>query len=85
MSMNEKQKHIKELLIELTEMLLENQLELDKIPTENCDLEPYEGSPVEDLVNCSYMSGKKIIIEEIMEILMVDFSSKGSELDVFNN
>lgn len=77
MSMNEKQKYIKELMIDLTEMLLEIQLELDKIPFENCDLEPYEGSPVEDLVNCSYMSGKKMIIEGIMEILMGNFSSKG--------
>ena len=53
--MNEKQKHIKELLNELTELLLENQIELDKIPSENCDMEPYEGTSVEDLGNSLYL------------------------------
>ena len=56
--MKEKQNHIKELLNELTELLLENQIELDKIPSENCDMEPYEDIPVEDLGNSLYLYGK---------------------------
>lgn len=68
--MNEKQKHIKELLNELTELLLENQIKLDKIPSENCDMEPYEGTSVEDLGNCLYFSGKLDMIEEIREYIM---------------
>jgi|TARA_B110000259_G_C13639708_1_gene251792 hypothetical protein len=73
--MNEKQKHIKELLNELTELLLENQIELDKIPSENCDMEPYEDTPVEDLGNSLYLYGKIDMLEEIKDTLMVDFST----------
>jgi hypothetical protein len=73
--MNEKQKPIKELLNELTELLLENQIKLDKIPFEDCDMEPYEGTSVENLGNCLYFSGKRDVLEEIKEILMLNFST----------
>ena len=71
--MTEKQKHIKNtiknILRELSDIMVDTQIELDQIPTENCDLEPYEGTPIEDLVNSSYLSGKIIMIEEITELL----------------
>jgi|TARA_B110000114_G_C14948496_1_gene339374 hypothetical protein len=73
--MNEKQRHIKELLNELTELLLENQIKLDKIPFENCDMEPYEETSVEDLGNSLYYGGKIDMLEEIKEILMLNFST----------
>ncbi|WP_438989346.1 hypothetical protein [Polaribacter sp.] len=73
--MNEKQKHIKELLNEITKLRLENQLRLDKIPFENCDMETYEGTKVEDLGNSLYFRGKIDMLEEIKDTLMVDFST----------
>ena len=62
-------KKIKELLHELLELKVDNKILINEISYENCDMEPYEGTPVEDLVNCSYLSGKKDMIEEIIEIL----------------
>ena len=56
---------IKELLNELSEMIVENQIELEKIPFENCDMEPYEGTKIEDLGNCLYLSGKIDVLEEV--------------------
>ena len=73
--MNEKQKHIRELLDEITKLRLENQLRLDKIPFENCDMETYEGTKVEDLGNSLYFRGKIDMLEEIKDTLMVDFST----------
>ncbi len=62
-------KNIKELLNELLELKVDNKILINEISDENCDMEPYEGTPVEDLVNCSYLSGKKDMIEEIIELL----------------
>ena len=62
-------KNIKELLNELLELKVDNKILFNEISYENCDMEPYEGTPVEDLVNCSYLSGKEDMIEEIIELL----------------
>ena len=66
---SQKMNYIIELLHELLELKVDNKILINEISYENCDMEQYEGTPVEDLVNCSYLSGKKDMIEEIIEIL----------------
>ena len=61
--------YIKELSHKLLELKVDNKILINEISDENCDMEQYEGTPVEDLVNCSYLSGKKDMIEEIIELL----------------
>jgi hypothetical protein len=66
---------IKELLKELTELIVDTQKELKKFPNgldSNFDMEPYEGTPIEDLVNSSYYSGKMDVLDEIQSILMLE-------------
>jgi hypothetical protein len=73
--MNGKQKQIKELLKELTELMVDTQIELNKLPNvleSNFDIEPYEGTPFEDIVNSSYFSGKMDMLDEIKSILMLE-------------
>mgnify|MGYP007004772399 CR=1 FL=1 len=74
MNKNEKhiRKHIRKLLVEITHHMVDTQVEMNQIPYDNCDMEPYEGTPVEDLVNCSYLSGKRDMLEEMKDILMFD-------------
>jgi len=67
---NQLQQQMTELLTELVEHHVENKIELNKLPDENLDLEQYEGTPVEDLVQGSYLSGKLDMIEEIREYIM---------------
>ena len=66
---SQKMNYIIELLHELLELKVDNKILINEISYENCDMEQYEGTPVEDLVNCSYLSGKKDMIEEIIELL----------------
>ena len=66
---SQKMNYIIELLHELLELKVDNKILINEISYENCDMEQYEGTPVEDLVNCSYLSGKKDMIEEIKELL----------------
>ena len=61
--------YIKELSHKLLELKVDNKILINEISDENCDMEQYEGTPVEDLINCSYLSGKMEMIEEIIEIL----------------
>ena len=68
--MNGKQKQIKELLKELTELMLDTQIELNKLP--NFDMEPYEGTPIEVGLNTTYFSGKMDVLDEIKSILMLE-------------
>jgi hypothetical protein len=67
--MNEKQKQIKKLLKELTELIVDTQIELNKFP--NFDMEPYEGTPIEIGLYSSYFRGKMDMLDEIKEILML--------------
>ena len=81
--MTEKQKHIrntiKNILRELSDIMVDTQIELDQIPTENTDMEPYEGTPVEDLSNSSYIVGKMEILEEMKDILELELMEKTIE------
>lgn len=70
--MNKKQTHIKQLLQELSGLMIDNHIKLNKIPYENGDMEKYEGTPVEDLVNSSYFNGKMDMLNEIKDILISD-------------
>ena len=78
--MTEKQKHIrntiKNILRELSDIMVDTQIELDQIPTENTDIEPYEGTPVEDLSNSSYIVGKMEMLEEMKDILELELMEK---------
>ena len=78
--MTEKQKHIrntiKNILRELSDIMVDTQIELDQIPTENTDVEPYEGTPVEDLSNSSYIVGKMEMLEEMKDILELELMEK---------
>jgi len=78
--MTEKQKHIrntiKNILRELSDIMVDTQIELDQIPTENTDMEPYEGTPVEDLSNSSYIVGKMEMLEEMKDILELELMEK---------
>lgn len=71
--MNDNQ--IKELLNEISQMTLESQIEIDKIPFENCDMEPYEGTKIEDLGNCLYISGKIDMLEEVKSLIQTMVST----------
>lgn len=53
------------LLQEMEGFQFDNRSDLNKIPYENCDLEPYEGTPIEDLVRGNYISGKMDMLDEI--------------------
>ena len=66
---SQKMNYIIELLHELLELKVDNKILINEISDENCDMEQYEGTPVEDLINCSYLSGKMEMIEEIIELL----------------
>jgi|TARA_B110000908_G_C9876104_1_gene280511 hypothetical protein len=81
--MTEKQKHIrntiKNILRELSDIMVDTQIELDQIPTENTDMEPYEGTPVEDLSNSSYIVGKMEMLEEMKDILELELMEKTIE------
>ena len=55
------------LLQELVVLQVDNRSVLNEIPDENCDLEPYEGTPIEDLVRCNYTSGRMDMLDEITE------------------
>ena len=66
---SQKMNYIIELLHELLELKVDNKILINEISYENCDMEQYEGTPVEDLINCSYLSGKMEMIEEIIELL----------------
>ena len=66
---SKKTKNITELLHRLLELKVDNKILINEISDENCDMEQYEGTPVEDLINCSYLSGKMEMIEEIIELL----------------
>ena len=66
---SKKTKNITELLHQLLDLKVDHQILINEISDENCDLEPYEGTPIEDLVNSSYLSGKIMMIEEITELL----------------
>lgn len=66
---SKKTKNITELLHQLLDLKVDHQILINEISNENCDMEQYEGTPVEDLVNSSYLSGKIIMIEEITELL----------------
>ena len=78
--MTEKQKHIrntiKNILRDLSDIMVDTQIELDQIPTENTDMEPYEGTPVEDLSNSSYIVGKMEMLEEMKDILELELMEK---------
>ena len=78
--MTEKQKHIrntiKNILRELSDIMVDTQIELDQIPTENCDMEPYEGTPVEDSSNSSYIFGKMEMLEKMKDILELELMEK---------
>ena len=70
MTKNEElREHIKNysniLLQELVVLQSDNRSDLSKIPDENCDLEPYEGTPIEDLVRGNYISGRMDMLDEI--------------------
>jgi hypothetical protein len=68
--MNYKQKQIKKLLKEISDLYVDNYIELNKIPSENTDMEPYEGTEIEDLVNSAHISGQLYILMEIRELLI---------------
>jgi hypothetical protein len=73
--MNVKQKQIKKLLKELTEIMVDTHIKLNELSNgleSNFDMEPYEGTPFEDYVNSSYFSGKMDMLDEIQSILMLE-------------
>lgn len=45
---------------------------LNTLPDENTDLEPYEGTPIEDLFTGCYLTGKMEILDEIIELIEVE-------------
>lgn len=68
--MNKKQKQIREILQELSGLIIDNQVELNNIPYEDCDMEQYEGTQVEDLVHSHYINGKMDMLIEVKDLLM---------------
>lgn len=68
--MNKKQRQIREILQELSGLMIDNQVLFNKIPYDNCDMEHYEGTRVEDLVHSHYISGKMDMLIEIKDLLV---------------
>lgn len=57
------------LLKELVDIEVDLKKSLKKSPGYKIDMEPYENTPTEDLINSSYLSGKLEMIEEFKELL----------------
>lgn len=67
--MNEKQKQIKEILLELGGLMIDYQVELNNTKGSHIDMEQYEGTEVEDLVHSHYINGKCDMLIEIKDLL----------------
>ena len=68
--MNKKQKQIKEIILELGGLMIDNQVELNNTQGLHIDMEQYEGTQVEDLVHSHYINGKLDMLLEIKDLLL---------------
>lgn len=74
--MTSTQKELKNVLKEISELYVNYDIELSKIPSENTDMEPYEGTEIEDLANSAYYCGRLHQLEEIKELLFFIITNK---------
>lgn len=61
-------KNTNDLLKELVDIEVELKKSLRESPGYEIDMEPFENTPTEDLINSSYLSGKLEMIEEFKEL-----------------
>ena len=67
---SQKMNYIIELLHELLELKVDNKILINEISYENCDMEQYEGTQVEDLVHSHYINCKMDMLIEVKDLLM---------------
>ena len=67
---SKKTKNITELLHQLLNLKIDHQILINEISNENCDMEQYEGTQVEDLVHSHYINGKMDMLIEVKDLLM---------------